>query len=626
MSDTSDSGVKRPTQASAVIDALHALLKAPRSDDFYAQYAQLMQSLCAAQAALVLSLSEPLPLALGSGGSNADVQELEAWVTPERLQAVQTKAYSHETHRLADGLGVIVLMLQLIDAGPTVLLLALPERDRAHLKEALVRAMLVRDVRPPPPASTAVQHLPAVGSLHPALGPGLLDMLALSTQVMQAPRFGAAALALVNGLIRLLGLRQAVLCWRVGARAEVVAISHLERFEKTSRLVQAMQEAAGEVLSVDRVLTVTQESARDALQVLPPAHLELLHVLDGAQGLTGVPMRDASGQTQAVVLCATERGPIEPETLNQLLLMLEMVLPRLIDSRNRQLNPFKRFRLYALDKLSILFGPKRPWVKFWAVACSITVAVLLFGQMPYRIEASAQLTTDSVRVITPQMDGRLQEVLVDVGDLVKQGQTLSSLDTSDLRQQELEIGSELKRFQAEADKARAARALADLQVAMFRGAQASARLQRVRYLLEQSQLRAPFDGVVVEGERRKLMGASVRRGDAVFRVAQVQDLYLVLQVPERDVRSIGIDSQGEFVLLSQPGEPIAFKVSNFVPMAQVKGEEGNQFLLKAVVQGQAQPWWRPGMTGLAKIDVGYRNIGWILLHRTYDTLRLWFWL
>ena len=32
------------------------------------------------------------------------------------------------------------------------------------------------------------------------------------------------------------------------------------------------------------------------------------------------------------------------------------------------------------------------------------------------------------------------------------------------------------------------------------------------------------------------------------------------------------------------------------------------------------------MTGLAKIDVGYRNIGWILLHRTYDTLRLWFWL
>jgi multidrug efflux pump subunit AcrA (membrane-fusion protein) len=161
---------------------------------------------------------------------------------------------------------------------------------------------------------------------------------------------------------------------------------------------------------------------------------------------------------------------------------------------------------------------------------------------------------------------------------------------------------------------------------MFRGAQAAARLQRVRYLLEQAQLRAPFDGVVVEGERRKLLGASVRRGDAVFRVAQVQDLYLVLQVPERDVRSIGIDSQGEFVLLSQPGEPIAFKVSNFVPMAQVKGEEGNQFLLKAVVQGQAQPWWRPGMTGLAKIDVGYRNIGWILLHRTYDTLRLWFWL
>ena len=38
-----------------------------------------------------------------------------------------------------------------------------------------------------------------------------------------------------------------------------------------------------------------------------------------------------------------------------------------------------------------------------------------------------------------------------------------------------------------------------------------------------------------------------------------------------------------------------------------------------------QPWWRPGMTGLARIDVGQRSIAWILTHRMLDNLRLLLW-
>jgi hypothetical protein len=31
------------------------------------------------------------------------------------------------------------------------------------------------------------------------------------------------------------------------------------------------------------------------------------------------------------------------------------------------------------------------------------------------------------------------------------------------------------------------------------------------------------------------------------------------------------------------------------------------------------------MTGLAKIDAGERNVAWIVFHRVFDTLRLYFW-
>ena len=69
------------------------------------------------------------------------------------------------------------------------------------------------------------------------------------------------------------------------------------------------------------------------------------------------------------------------------------------------------------------------------------------------------------------------------------------------------------------------------------------------------------------------------------------------------------------------------RVSSVIPVAQVKGQgqEGNQFMLKAELLEAPQAWWRPGMTGLARIDVGDKNIAWILSHRVVDNLRLMLW-
>ena len=39
----------------------------------------------------------------------------------------------------------------------------------------------------------------------------------------------------------------------------------------------------------------------------------------------------------------------------------------------------------------------------------------------------------------------------------------------------------------------------------------------------------------------------------------------------------------------------------------------------------AEPWWRPGMSGSARIDAGERQVAWILTHRIVDTIRLWLW-
>ena len=342
MNEQNNGAAVRPRQPAELIDALLELLAAPREPDFYAQYADLVQALCRTEAAMVVDasgLDEGAPAEqaprLGYAGSAEDLQALAAQFTAARWQASGAQGYSHELYRKNDGLGAVMLLVRLLDAAPRALLLSLPERDRAHLKEALVRALLVKDLRPSAPQVQAVATVP--GQPAPS---ALLDMLGLATEVLQAPRFGAAALTLVNGAVRTLGLRQAVLCWRVAGQAQVLAISHIDKFEKTSRLVSALETAASEVLSTDQVIALGQHQQApsagegDGVQGFqapagPPGHQALLDSLEGMHHVTSLPMRDGSGQAQAVLITVSDNQPLPQDSVNQALLMLEMVCPEM---------------------------------------------------------------------------------------------------------------------------------------------------------------------------------------------------------------------------------------------------------------------------------------------------------
>jgi multidrug efflux pump subunit AcrA (membrane-fusion protein) len=645
------------------IESLLELL-AERGDepDFYNLYACAIAAVCRADVALVIAVDPPAPVLRGVFGAEQDSRWLFGHLPPGLLDAASKQGYSHDTVRRPDGLSTVLLGVALLDDVPSVLVMGLPERERAHLKEALVRAMLVKDIRRRRPAAgssvqaaTADQDtvlaLPSPGGDGPGsvgrdarqgltgrdvpalasagAGQSMLDLLSVAAEVMQAPQFNEAALALVNGVTSLFRLRQAALVWRQAGRAELVTVSHVDRFERTSRMVQALQAAALEVLSTDSRVrawrVADQDGAVDTLLAGPPEHQMLLGALGDAHGVVSVPVRNRSGLAEAVLVCVLDQRELPDEDVDELTAVLDMVQPALAKGRLEQSWWGRRWRLKTLGHLELLFGPGHPWIKAGAVVGSAAVLFLAFGSLPYRIEASAQLATDSTRVVTAPNDGRLLEVTADIGDLIRKDQTLARLDVADLRQQELEVGSEIRRYLAEEDKARAAGSLAESQVARFRREQSQARIKRVQALIEQAEAKAPFDGVIVEGERRNLLGSTVRRGDLLFRVAAVDGLYVVMQVPERDIRDLPVQAQGGLILLTQTSQQIRFRVTHFVPMAQVKGEDGNQFVVKAQIIDPPEGWWRPGMTGLAKIDAGERNVAWIVFHRVFDTLRLYFW-
>jgi RND family efflux transporter MFP subunit len=264
------------------------------------------------------------------------------------------------------------------------------------------------------------------------------------------------------------------------------------------------------------------------------------------------------------------------------------------------------------------------FAKLVGVVTFAALAFLVFGQLNYRVEAPFILKTDDLAYLPAPFDGYIQKVHVKIGDQVKKGDPLLALDTRELLLEESTAVANLNRYGREATKARAQNALADMKVALALEEQAQARLDLVRYHLAHAELKAPFAGVVVEGDLKELLGAPVKKGDVLFKVALLANMYAELKVGERDVHEIGDVAEGEISFVSRPDLTFPIRGLRIDPVA-VSEEGKNIYKVRALFPEAVSPWWRPGMSGVAKINVGKRNILWIFTHRTIDFLRIFFW-
>ncbi|GAA4332705.1 hypothetical protein GCM10023144_23060 [Pigmentiphaga soli] len=643
--------------ALALVRELQALRRSsPSAPGYWDQMAAGLRFLCRAQSAWIVQRAEGVAgggWRISGRAAEADQASFDAaW--GRELEALAPRAadkgFAVNPGTTPDGLGVFRVAIRLEFATESLALLEIPQRERASLNELVLRARLVADLPGAVPAQPAAEPaalpvpMPAAGggsapprlpvvagapfaaeppssSLAPAAQLALSDLLDLAAQAMREPRLGAATLTLVNGLAALAGAAQVAFGWSDHGYVHAATISHLDQFNAGSELVEMVESALDESLEHDAPL-------RNPAPVGAPVHPALDRLRD-ALGFTGVcslSLRRGLEPAPAALLVAHADGrTLDDASLAHVRTMFDLALPWLIGLREREKWWGARLRDWAALRLSALLGPQHVWLKTAGVAFGLFALYATFATWDYRVNGNGQLTTDSTRLVSASFDGRVDTALVSSGDMVHRGDVLGVLDTRELRQQETDARAEIRRYAAEADKARATAAWAEVEIASARQEQAQARLARVLDMIDQASARAPFDGVVVEGERKDLLGAPVRKGDKLFKLARIEGLYVVTTVPERDIPLIAPNATGELALVSRPDVKIPLRVSAVIPVAQTKGQEGNQFMIRAELLQAPESWWRPGMSGAVRIDAGRRNVAWILTHRLIDRLRMLLW-
>ncbi len=550
----------------------------------------------------------------GTGGFKASGIKLNI---DEIAETSLKEGYAWESIETAGGtaaggvvLGVCLDLEERGRAGVAVFLL--DNETGIDAEEAVCRLKLVAD-------TPAVYQLRRV--VHQAKRDVLQFSEALDLMVLinEEKRYMAAAMTFCNELASRYRCGRVSLGWLKGKYIRLQAISHMERFDKKMDAVQGLEGAMEEAFDQDEEIMWPQPEDSSAVA----RDHEAFSREQGSKYIVSLPIR-LDDAPVGVLTCERLEVPFSEDEIRGLRVLCDQAARRLGDLKQNDRWFGAKMSTSARKRLSRFLGVEHTFAKCMGLILCAALAILLFGQWDYRVEAPFILKTDDLAFLPAPFDGYIHAVHMEVGDQVNKGDLLLSLDTNELLLEESTAIANQNRYEREAEKARAENALADMMVALALAEQGKARLDLVRYHLSHAEIRAPFSGIVVEGEFKELLGAPVRKGDVLFKVARIEKMYPELEVDERDVHEVDPGATAEIAFVSLPKLKFPIRVERIDPVAVTK-EGGNVFLVRGTFDGDVAGWWRPGMSGVSKINAGRRNILWIFTHRTIDFFRILLW-
>ncbi|MBE0452527.1 HlyD family efflux transporter periplasmic adaptor subunit [Roseovarius autotrophicus] len=446
------------------------------------------------------------------------------------------------------------------------------------------------------------------------------DMLA---SLLEHPRFEEAAAALVTELARRLDCESVSLGFLGRRGVRVRKVSNAASFGRRSSLIREVGRAMDE--AVDQEAVILWPVPGDWEFRVTRAHEHLARSHDVGAVLT-IPLMAEDRIVGALTFERREGAPFSAQDVEVCDAVAAVAGPILED--RRRLSRWLPVKVLASlrEQLVMLFGPTHFGAKLATVSVAAVAAVLWYGSVEYAVSAPARLEGTVQRSIVAPFNGYLAAQNARAGDLVAEGEIIAVLDEKDLSLEHLRLATARQQRMRELDRTIADRQMAEANIIRAQLDQIEAQIALVDEQLSRTRIRAPFDGYIVEGDLSQQVGASIERGQTMFRLAPLNAFRVVLEIDERDIDEVAPGQRGSLRLAAFPETALDYAVTTVTPMAR-QGEGRNYFRVEASLEGDLERL-RPGMEGVGRTAIEARRLGWVMFHDLADWFRLqaWRWL
>jgi Barrel-sandwich domain of CusB or HlyD membrane-fusion len=294
--------------------------------------------------------------------------------------------------------------------------------------------------------------------------------------------------------------------------------------------------------------------------------------------------------------------------------------------RLAELSMWGAFKRHTKRQFERLLAPGYVKRKVFFIGLTLLAVFFSLARGDYMINADAVLEPKQLRIVSAPFNGYLKSSTMRAGDRVERGDVLALMEDNDLRLEKIKAMSRLAQNSKQYTEALAKRDRAQAQIFFAQMEQAKASLASAESKLKRSELSAPFDALIVEGDLTQRIGGSLSQGEELFRLSPLKAYRLILYVNEFRIMDVHEQMRGRVVLSSMPSEGFDFIVDSLTPITEVR-DGSTVFRVEAHLE-QTHNRFRPGLVGVAKVAAGERLLidMWTLELRKWLSLKLWsFW-
>lgn len=446
------------------------------------------------------------------------------------------------------------------------------------------------------------------------------DMVAA---VLEQRRFTDACHALVTELAVRLDFDQVSIGFVKRGHADVVAVSHASKFGSRMNLIREIGAAMDE--AIDQRAVVLYPAEDDWEYRVTRDHAALA----AANNLGAVLTIPLHIDDQLVGAMTFERGReqrFDDATIEMCDAVASVVGPILEEKRLNDRNIFVKLGESMSTQLERLIGPDYFGRKL--VGGALVLLVLFFSTVSgdYRVTSPAVLEGLVQRSVVSPFEGYLASQRVRAGETVEEGDVLATLDDRDLSLERLRWFTTHRQRLAEYDRALAEGDRAEANIIRAQIDQATARIQLLDEQLARTRIVAPFTGIIVAGDLSQSVGATVERGQELFKITPLDAYRVILEVDESDIEAMQVGQSGTLRIASIPEQPLDYSVERITPISE-QGDGRNYYRVEARLAAPIDAI-RPGMKGIAKTYVEERLLIRIWTEKFTDWVRLkiWKWL
>jgi len=333
------------------------------------------------------------------------------------------------------------------------------------------------------------------------------------------------------------------------------------------------------------------------------------------QAISIFPFQSEQGQTQGALILRFDSLPNISEQKNA---------DRFVDAMSPLLASSIALHLRAegnrIDRLcrSASDFLRSQKAKVALIVSALTLLIMLVP-IPYKVGCQCELQPVVRRYVAAPFSGRLENSSFLPGETVKKGDTLARMDARDVNWDLAGKLAELKRATSVRDGHLALHESGEAQIATLEVERLKLAVEQLRFRASKVEIKSPIDGMVVFGDLSKSEGVVLETGQRLYEIAPLDHMIVEVAIPESDVRFVEPEMLVSITLDAFPNKTINARVDRVHPRAELKDHE-NVFIAEIRIPNAEQSY-RPGMRGRARITTAGKPIGWIFLHKAYESLR-----